>query len=80
MRLCSKSASCSRIPVFSIGAVFFKKAAIAIAIDGQKTLQRQLSKVLSGMYNCNFEAINQVICTIILYLILCIRFRKERLY
>ena len=45
--------------VVSIAAVFFKKAAIQIAIYGQKTLQWQLSKViLSGMYNCNFEAIN----------------------
>ena len=55
--------------------------------------QWQLSKfVLSGMYNRNFEAINSVlnnsmkkiemeyglfICTIIFYLILCLRFRKE---
>ena len=43
----------------SIAAVFFKKVAIIIAIHGQKTLHWQLSKViLSGMYNCNFEAIN----------------------
>ena len=39
----------------SIAAVFFKKAAIVIAIDGQKTVHWQLSKViLSGMYNCSF--------------------------
>ena len=45
--------------VVSIAAVFFKKTAIVIAIHGQKTLHWQLSKViLSGMYNCNFEAIN----------------------
>ena len=45
--------------VVSIGAVFFKKAATVIAIHGQKTLHWQLSKViLSGTYNCNFEAIN----------------------
>ena len=45
--------------VVSIAAVFFKKAAIVIAIHGQKTLHWQLSKViLSGMYNWNLEAIN----------------------
>ena len=45
--------------VVSIAAVFFKKAATIIAIHGQKTLHWQLSKViLSGTYNCNFEAIN----------------------
>ena len=48
--------------------------------------------LLSARYNCNFEAINQVlnkrmkklemkygplICTIVLYLILCIRFKKD---
>ena len=48
--------------VVSIAAVFFKKAAIIIATHGQKTLHWQLSKViLSGMYNCNFEAINEVL-------------------
>ena len=81
--------------VVSIATVFFKKAAIIIAIHGQKTLHWQLSKViLSGMYKCNFEVANYVlnkrikklemaygsfICTIIFYLILCIRFRKELL-
>ena len=41
----------------SIAAVFFKKAAFVIPIHGQKTLHWHLSKViLSGMYNCNFEA------------------------
>ena len=45
--------------VVSTAAVIFKKAAIVIDIHGQKTLHWQLSKViLSGMYNCNFEAIN----------------------
>ena len=45
--------------VASITAAFSKKAAIIIATHGQKTLHWQLSKViLSGMYNCNFEAIN----------------------
>ena len=40
-------------------AVFFKKTAIIIATHGQETLHWQLSKViLSGMYNCTFEAIN----------------------
>ena len=39
MRLCSKSASCNRIPqVVSISVVFFKKAAFIIAMHGQKTL------------------------------------------
>ena len=76
--------------VVSIAAAFFKKAATIIAIHGQKTLHWQLSEViLSGTYNCNFEAINYkrmnklemeyrpFICTIIFYLTLCIRFRKE---
>ena len=45
--------------VVSIAAVFSKKVAIIIATQGQKTLHWQLSKViLSGMYNCNFEAVN----------------------
>ena len=45
--------------VVSKALVFFWNAAIIIAIHGQKTLHGQLSKVmLSGMYNCNFEAIN----------------------
>ena len=45
--------------VVSIAAAFFKKAAIIIATNGQKTLHSQLSKlILSDMYNCNFEAIN----------------------
>ena len=50
--------------------------------------------LLSARYNCNFEAINQVlnkrmkklemeygpfICTIIFYLIVCIRFRRDLL-
>ena len=40
--------------VVSIAAVFFKKAAIIIAIHGQKTLHWLLGKVIvSGMYNCN---------------------------
>ena len=43
----------------SVVAVFFKKTAIIIATHGQKILHWQLSKViLSGMYNCTFEAIN----------------------
>ena len=38
---------------------FFKKGAIIIAIHGQKTLHWQLNKViLSGIDNCNVEAIN----------------------
>ena len=73
--------------VVSIVAVFFKKTAIIIATHGKKTLYRQFSKViLSGMCNCNFEAINYVlnkrmkklemeygpfICTIIFCLIIC---------
>ena len=45
--------------VVSIAALYFKKAAVIIAMHGQKTLHWQLSKViLSGMYNCNFEVIN----------------------
>ena len=43
----------------SIAAVFLKKAAIIIAIHGEKALHWQLNKViLSGKYNCNFEATN----------------------
>ena len=43
----------------SIAAAFFKKVIIVLAIHGQKTLHWQLSKViLSGIYNCNFKAIN----------------------
>ena len=47
--------------VVSIGALFFKKAALffKIAIHGQKALHWRLSKViLLGMYNCNFEETN----------------------
>ena len=81
--------------IVSIAAVFSKKADIIAATHGQKTLHWQLSTViLSGMYNCNFEAINEVLnkrmkktemeygpftCTIIFYQIHCIRFRKELL-
>ena len=73
--------------VVSIVAVFFKKTAIIIATHGKKTLYWQFSKViLSGMCNCNFEAMNYVlnkrmkklemeygpfICTIIFCLIIC---------
>ena len=61
MRLCSKSASRNRM-LISIAAVFFKRAAVIIAVLDQKTLHWQLSKViLSGMYNCNFEAISKVL-------------------
>ena len=43
----------SSTTVISTPAVFFKKAAIIIAIRGQKTLHWELSKVLpSGNYNC----------------------------
>ena len=78
--------------IVSIAAAFFKKAATIIAIHGQKTLHWQLSKViLSGTYNCNFEAINYkrmnklemeyrpFICTMAFFLTLCITFRKELL-
>ena len=45
--------------VVSIAVVFLIAAAIIIATHGQKTLHWQLSKVIfSGMYNCNFKAIN----------------------
>ena len=45
--------------VFSIAAVFLIAATIIIATYDQKTLHWQLRKfILSGMYNCNFEAIN----------------------
>ena len=47
--------------VASIAAVFFK-AAVIIAILGQKAFHWQLSKdIPSGMYKCNFEAINKVL-------------------
>ena len=82
----------SNTTVASIAPVFFK-AVIIIAILGQKTLHWQLSKdIPSGMYNCNFETISKVlnnrmtklemeyglfIYTIIIDLMLWIRFRKE---
>ena len=45
--------------VVSIATIFLIAAAIIIATHGQKTLHWQLRKViLSGKYNCNFEAIN----------------------
>ena len=45
--------------VVSIAAVFLIAAAIILATYGKKILHWQLRKViLSGMYNCNFEAIN----------------------
>ena len=78
---------------FYSGSLFLKNAALIIATHGQRALHWQLSKaILSDMQNCNFEAINQVlnkrmkklemkygplICTIVLYLILCIRFKKD---
>ena len=44
--------------VVSIAAVFLKAAAIIAATHDQKTLHWQLRKViLSGIYNCSFEAI-----------------------
>ena len=96
MRLGPKSLSCSRYhSSFYSCRLFFKKDGIIIAIHGRKTLHWQLTKViLSGTYNCNFEATDQVsnrgkkklemeygtfICTIIFYLTLCVRFRKELL-
>ena len=49
----------SNTTVNSIAAVFFKKADIIVAIIGQKTLHWPLNTVIpSGMYDCNFEAIN----------------------
>ena len=45
--------------VASIAADFLIAVTIIIATQGQKTLHLLLSKViLSGMCNCNFEAIN----------------------
>ena len=42
-----------------ISTVFLKKAAVIITIFVQNTLDGQVNKVIpSGMYNCNFEAIN----------------------
>ena len=61
MRLCFKLSSCNQTPttVVSVATIFFKKTAIIIATYGQKTLHWKLGKViLSGMYNCNFVAIN----------------------
>ena len=56
MRLFFKSPSCNRIPqFFFIAAVFFKKAAMIIAIHGQK---HYIKVILSVMYHCSFEAIN----------------------
>ena len=74
---------------------FFEKVAFIIAIHGQKTIQWQLNKViLLVMYNCKFEVISSVlnerieklemeyglfICTIIFYMMVCIRFAKKNL-
>ena len=45
-----------------IATVFCKKAAMTIAMVGQKTFHWQLNKAIpSGTYNCNFEAINSVV-------------------
>ena len=44
---------------FFYNCTLFKRAAIILAILGQKTLHWQLSKVIpSGMSNCNLETIN----------------------
>ena len=52
MRLRPKSASCNRIPQLFLQLQYFLKKAA-------KSLHWQLSKViLSGMHNCNFEAVN----------------------
>ena len=52
----------SDIAVVSTASVFLEKGAILIATRGKETLDWQLSKViLYVMYNCNFEAINQVL-------------------
>ena len=79
--------------VFAIAEALFKKTAIIIAILGQKILHGQLSKaILSSMYNSDFEAVSWVlkkrmkklkmkqgpfIDTVIIYLMLWIRFKKE---
>ena len=45
--------------VVSITAVFLKKEAIIIAMNGQKTLHWQVSKViLLSICNYNFEAVD----------------------
>ena len=86
LKLCSESASCNWIPVF------FKKNSYYNGYTWPKNITLA---VPSGMYNCNFEAINMVlikkmkklemeygpfIYTIITDLMLCIRFRKELTY
>ena len=87
MRLCSKSPSCNQIPVVFIAAVFFNSYYNSYTWSKNITLTVK-KVVLSGMYKCNFEAINQVLNKrmkklemeygpFILYLILCIRYRKE---
>ena len=94
MKLCSKSPACNWIPQLRLYLQSFLIAvAIIIATYGQKTLHWKLRKViLSCMYNCNFQAINQVLnkrmrklemehesftCIIIFYVAVSIRFRKE---
>ena len=58
MRLCSESPSCNHSCFYSC-SLFLIAAAIITAIHGQKILHWPLSKViLSGMCNCNFEAIS----------------------
>ena len=94
MRLFSKSPAGNRILQLFLQLQYFLIAsAIKIATYDKKKLHWQLRKViLPGMYNCNFEAINQVLnkrmrkldmeyerftYIIIFCLTLSIRFRKE---
>ena len=45
--------------VVSVAAVFFNSCSYYNSYTWSKTLHWQLNKViLSGMYNCNFEAMN----------------------
>ena len=44
--------------VASIAAVFLKKAVTIIATYGQKNITLTIKVILSGMYNCSFEAMN----------------------
>ena len=71
MRLCSKSASCNQTPqLFLKLQSFSKKAAIITATHGQKTALNKRMEKIEMEYG-------PFICTIICYLIICIRFRKE---
>ena len=92
MRLYSYSASCNRIPQCFYSCTHFFKSSYQNSYTWTKKITLALSKVIPfGMCSCNFDAIKYVlnkrkklemeygpfINTILINLILCIRFRKD---